>query len=79
MQVDENLRVEGFSNVFAVGDATNVKETKLGYLAAAQVTLTLPSGLVHVASELSLCLRASSLAQPPSGCFCCRLGSPRAT
>ena len=37
VQVDENLRVEGFSNVFAVGDATNVKETKLGYLAAAQV------------------------------------------
>ena len=29
--------MEGFSNVFAVGDATNVKETKLGYLAAAQV------------------------------------------
>ncbi len=37
-QVDEHLRVEGFRDVFAVGDATNVKETKLGYLAAAQVT-----------------------------------------
>ena len=35
--MDENLRVEGYSDVFAVGDATNVKETKLGYLAAAQV------------------------------------------
>ena len=46
MQVDENLRVEGFSNVFAVGDATNVKETKLGYLAAAQVSLALPRALV---------------------------------
>ncbi len=36
MQVDEYLRVLGHENVFAVGDATDVPETKLGYLAQAQ-------------------------------------------
>ena len=30
----ETLQVIGHSNVFAVGDATDVKETKLGYLAS---------------------------------------------
>lgn len=36
-QVDQHLRVVGHQRVFAVGDATNVPETKLGYLAKAQV------------------------------------------
>ncbi len=37
LQVDECLRVLGHDRLFAVGDATDVKETKLGYLAKAQV------------------------------------------
>lgn len=37
LQVDEYLRVLGHDRLFAVGDATDVKETKLGYLAKAQV------------------------------------------
>lgn len=37
VQVDQYLRVKGHQRVFAVGDATDVKETKLGYLAKAQV------------------------------------------
>ena len=36
-QVDQYLRVMGHQRVFAVGDATDVPETKLGYLAKAQV------------------------------------------
>lgn len=36
-QVDQYLRVVGRQRVFAVGDATDVPETKLGYLAKAQV------------------------------------------
>lgn len=32
----DTLQVLGHSNIFAVGDATDVKETKLGYLASAQ-------------------------------------------
>jgi hypothetical protein len=36
-QVDQYLRVVGHQRVFAVGDATDVRETKLGYLAKAQV------------------------------------------
>ncbi len=53
VQVDENLRVEGFSNVFAVGDATNVKETKLGYLAASQVH-SQPPAVVSLLSSFSI-------------------------
>jgi hypothetical protein len=37
VQVDHHLRVIGHQRVFAVGDATDVPETKLGYLAKAQV------------------------------------------
>ena len=36
-QVGETLQVRGHPNIFAVGDATDVKEVKLGYLAAAHV------------------------------------------
>ena len=57
--MDEHLKVEGFNNVFAVGDATNVKETKLGYLAAAQVPLQPPS-----ASHHSGCAASGVSAQP---------------
>lgn len=39
LQVDPFLQVEGHANVFAIGDANNVKETKLGYLATMQVSL----------------------------------------
>ncbi|KAK8967622.1 hypothetical protein KSP40_PGU021872 [Platanthera guangdongensis] len=31
--VDENLRVKGYNNIFAIGDITNVPELKLGFLA----------------------------------------------
>ncbi|PRQ32593.1 putative NADH:ubiquinone reductase (non-electrogenic) [Rosa chinensis] len=34
--VDENLRVKGRKNIFAVGDITNIKEIKQGYLAQKQ-------------------------------------------
>lgn len=40
IKVDANLRVIGLKNVFALGDANNVKETKQGYLATAQGELT---------------------------------------
>ncbi|KAG8387439.1 hypothetical protein BUALT_Bualt02G0021500 [Buddleja alternifolia] len=33
LKVDENLRVKGYKNVFAIGDITDVKEIKQGYLA----------------------------------------------
>ncbi|XP_057807539.1 uncharacterized protein LOC131022133 isoform X2 [Salvia miltiorrhiza] len=33
IKVDENLRVKGFKNVFAVGDITDFKEIKQGYFA----------------------------------------------
>ena len=38
IQVEDSLQVTGHSKIFAVGDATDVKEVKLGYLAAAQVS-----------------------------------------
>ncbi|XP_011088963.1 apoptosis-inducing factor homolog B [Sesamum indicum] len=33
LKVDENLRVKGFKNIFAIGDITDVREIKQGYLA----------------------------------------------
>ncbi|KAL8198105.1 hypothetical protein R6Q57_024306 [Mikania cordata] len=33
LMVDANLRVKGFSNIFAIGDVTDVPELKQGYLA----------------------------------------------
>ncbi|KAK6163644.1 hypothetical protein DH2020_000508 [Rehmannia glutinosa] len=33
LKVDENLRVKGYKNIFAIGDITDVKEIKQGYLA----------------------------------------------
>ncbi|XP_041995170.1 apoptosis-inducing factor homolog B-like [Salvia splendens] len=36
VKVDENLRVKGYKNVFAVGDITDVKEIKQGYFAQQQ-------------------------------------------
>ena len=36
LQVNEWLQVEGHTKLFAIGDANNVKETKLGYLATIQ-------------------------------------------
>ncbi|CAI5516944.1 unnamed protein product [Closterium sp. Naga37s-1] len=33
VKVDSHLRVEGHSNVFAIGDITNIKENKQGYFA----------------------------------------------
>ena len=37
-QVTDKLQVQGLQNVFAVGDARDVKEVKLGYLARAQAS-----------------------------------------
>lgn len=36
LKVDEYLRVEGHSNIFAVGDVTGIKEIKQGFLAQKQ-------------------------------------------
>lgn len=33
LKVDENLRVKGYKNVFAIGDITDVREIKQGYIA----------------------------------------------
>ncbi|KAL2536048.1 FAD/NAD(P)-binding oxidoreductase family protein [Forsythia ovata] len=33
LKVDENLRVKGYKNIFAIGDIADVKEIKQGYLA----------------------------------------------
>ncbi|XP_015876454.3 uncharacterized protein LOC107413099 isoform X1 [Ziziphus jujuba] len=42
LMVDENLRVRGHKNVFGIGDITDIKEIKQGYLAQrhAQTTVT---------------------------------------
>ena len=37
LQVEPDLRVVGFPNIFALGDINDVKEEKLGYLATLQV------------------------------------------
>lgn len=37
--VDENLRVKGHKNIFAIGDITNIKEMKQGYLAKKQASV----------------------------------------
>ncbi|KAL4578609.1 hypothetical protein LXL04_014735 [Taraxacum kok-saghyz] len=37
--VDENLRVKGRNNIFAIGDITNIKEMKQGYLAKKQASV----------------------------------------
>ncbi|GKD40756.1 apoptosis-inducing factor 2-like protein [Tanacetum coccineum] len=37
--VDEKLRVKGHKNVFAIGDITNIKEMKHGYLAKKQASV----------------------------------------
>ncbi|XP_023770746.1 uncharacterized protein LOC111919396 [Lactuca sativa] len=37
--VDENLRVRGRKNIFAIGDITNIKEMKQGYLAKKQASV----------------------------------------
>ncbi|XP_020102460.1 apoptosis-inducing factor homolog B-like [Ananas comosus] len=39
LMVDEKLRVNGQKNIFAIGDITNIKELKQGYLAQAHATL----------------------------------------
>eukprot|EP00243_Klebsormidium_subtile_P013150 TRINITY_DN846_c0_g1_i3.p1 TRINITY_DN846_c0_g1~~TRINITY_DN846_c0_g1_i3.p1 ORF type:complete len:122 (+),score=11.38 TRINITY_DN846_c0_g1_i3:379-744(+) len=40
IEVTECLQVKGYHNIYALGDATDIKETKLGYLAAAHARLT---------------------------------------
>ncbi|KAK4798937.1 hypothetical protein SAY86_024302 [Trapa natans] len=40
LMVDENLRVNGHKNIFAIGDITDVPELKQGYLAQAHAQLT---------------------------------------
>ncbi|XP_008231807.1 PREDICTED: apoptosis-inducing factor 2-like [Prunus mume] len=40
LMVDENLRVRGHKNIFAVGDITNIKEIKQGYLAQRHAEVT---------------------------------------
>ena len=47
-QVDEFLQVEGHDNVLAIGDANNVKETKLGYLATIQAQIAARNLLDHI-------------------------------
>lgn len=39
LMVDANLRVKGFSNIFAIGDVTDVPELKQGYLALEHATV----------------------------------------
>ena len=36
LKVNECLQVEGYDNIYAIGDCNNVPETKLGYLAQQQ-------------------------------------------
>jgi len=36
LRVDDFLRVESYDNIFAIGDCSNIKEAKLGYLADIQ-------------------------------------------
>ncbi|OWM64078.1 hypothetical protein CDL15_Pgr011533 [Punica granatum] len=40
LMVDENMRVKGHKNVFAIGDITDVPELKQGYLAHAHAEVT---------------------------------------
>ncbi|XP_045921222.1 ferroptosis suppressor protein 1-like [Micropterus dolomieu] len=39
LKVNEHLQVEGFSNVFAVGDCANVSEPKMAYHAGLHATV----------------------------------------
>jgi NADH dehydrogenase FAD-containing subunit len=39
VMVDRNMRVQGHSNIFAVGDVSNTKEIKQGYLATKQAAV----------------------------------------
>ncbi|KAL5568654.1 hypothetical protein UlMin_025229 [Ulmus minor] len=41
LTVDENLRVRGHKNVFAIGDITDIKELKQGYLAQTHAQMAL--------------------------------------
>lgn len=61
LQVTECLQVKGHPNIYALGDATDIKETKLGYLAAAHVSAYLKS-MREVADErIDSSLSATSL------------------
>ena len=69
MQVDEHLRVIGHDRIFAVGDATDVKETKLGYLAAAQVNIANHSTLAELSTVMygTWCVTACCSHLPAAG------------
>ncbi|KAJ4978842.1 hypothetical protein NE237_009622 [Protea cynaroides] len=40
LMVDENLRVKGWNNIFAIGDITDVQEIKQGYIAHKHASVT---------------------------------------
>ncbi|XAR60182.1 NADH:ubiquinone reductase (non-electrogenic) [Bertholletia excelsa] len=65
IKVDENLRVRGFKNVFAIGDITDVKEIKQGYLAEKQALVAAKNLQLLMAggSESKLATYASQPAQ----------------
>ncbi len=41
IRVDEHLRVQGFENVYAIGDITDTAEEKLAYLAGEHAKVSL--------------------------------------
>lgn len=60
LQVTECLQVKGYPNIYALGDATDIKETKLGYLAAAHVSAYIKS-MREVADERNRLFFVSNL------------------
>ncbi|KAJ4979327.1 hypothetical protein NE237_010107 [Protea cynaroides] len=40
LMVDENLRVKGWNNIFAIGDITDIQEIKQGYIATKHASVT---------------------------------------
>lgn len=48
LQVDRNMRVQGHSNVYALGDICNTKESKQGYLAQQQAAVVIANIKKHI-------------------------------
>jgi NADH dehydrogenase FAD-containing subunit len=60
LKVDANLRLEGKSNIFVVGDITNTKEIKQGFLASKQAAVVVKN--IKKLSKATETAKASELA-----------------
>lgn len=56
LKVDDKLRIKGYENIFAIGDITDVKEMKQGYIAQAHATLVVKNIKLLMKGEKELSL-----------------------